>query len=252
MDTSEPKPDIPIRCTEVNAAGAPCGRCWGHLIEGPCYFGPEHEPARVEFVNREREGAVWEEARQEERAPTVREMAEAHCYGRVAGQGYQNGFEAGVRAERERRGRELSAMAKTHFPLRDYQVRALAEAMAGAPRGILVVPLRVTETLPSEGGEAWVKLRVGDVVVHHQPDWTGRAMISLPGRDMTIQAERLVAISHAVVAVTKERPAHLSACIGKSGLGRAEVASHGSWRGWSSAASAKLGRLGDIIEGAES
>ena len=35
-------------------------------------------------------------------APNVREMSEAHCHRKTLGQGYQDGFEAGVLAERER------------------------------------------------------------------------------------------------------------------------------------------------------
>lgn len=34
--------------------------------------------------------------------PTPRDMAEAHCHKKTLGQGYQNGFEAGVAAERSR------------------------------------------------------------------------------------------------------------------------------------------------------
>lgn len=34
--------------------------------------------------------------------PTPRAMAEAHCHKRTVGQGYQEGFEAGVVAERNR------------------------------------------------------------------------------------------------------------------------------------------------------
>jgi len=34
--------------------------------------------------------------------PEVRDMSEAHCRGRTLGAGYQDGFEAGVRAERAR------------------------------------------------------------------------------------------------------------------------------------------------------
>jgi hypothetical protein len=35
-------------------------------------------------------------------APSPRKMSEAHCRGRTLGAGYQDGFEAGVRAERAR------------------------------------------------------------------------------------------------------------------------------------------------------
>lgn len=42
--------------------------------------------------------------------PTPRDMAEAHCHKKTLGQGYQNGFEAGVAAERERRSETTSAL----------------------------------------------------------------------------------------------------------------------------------------------
>ena len=39
--TPEPAPvSDHIRCEERNAAGFRCWRCFGHLAEGPCFFGP--------------------------------------------------------------------------------------------------------------------------------------------------------------------------------------------------------------------